>query len=122
MAFRVKLDENLGRRHADLLRKAGYDAESVHDEGLSGAPDSAVWEHVCTERRLFVTLDTDFSDIRRFPLGSHPGILLLRPKSNSNRLVMTILNRVLKEQSLESIQGCMAVADEIHTRIRRPAR
>jgi hypothetical protein len=31
---RVKLDENLGVVHAELLRQAGYDVERVYDEGL----------------------------------------------------------------------------------------
>jgi len=120
MALRVKLDENLGRSHVEVLRNAGYEADSVNDEGLSGMSDSALWEHVLKEGRLLVTLDTDFSDVRRFPLGSHPGILLLRSKSNGARPVSDILVRVLKEQALESIRGCLAVADEMHTRIRRP--
>ncbi len=33
----VKLDENLGRTHVEHLRQAGYAADRVHDEGLSGA-------------------------------------------------------------------------------------
>lgn len=116
------MDENLGQRHVELFRKGGYEADSVHDEGLSGAADSALWKRVCEEDRLLVTLDADFSDVRRFPLGSHPGILLMRSKSNSSRLVLAILARVLREQGLESIRGCLAVADEMHTRIRRPER
>jgi len=32
-----------------LLRNSGHDAGSVQDEVLSGAPDPAVWEHVCKE-------------------------------------------------------------------------
>jgi predicted nuclease of predicted toxin-antitoxin system len=122
MPASIKLDENLGRSHAELLRKAGYPVDSVHDEGLSGAVDSRVWERVCAEDRLLVTLDTDFSDIRRFPLGSHPGILLIRSKSNSRRAVLGILGRMLKERVFEGIRGCLAVADEVHTRIRRPER
>jgi predicted nuclease of predicted toxin-antitoxin system len=120
MALPVKLDENLGQGHLEFLLSAGYDAHSVHGEGLTGATDSALWDHVCREDRLLVTLDTDFSDIRRFPLGSHPGILLLRCRSHGSRTVLGILKRVLKEQALESFCGCLAVADEVHTRIRRP--
>ena len=49
MSFAVKLDENLARAHVDRLRQAGYDADRVHDEGLSGAADERVWERVCAE-------------------------------------------------------------------------
>ncbi|MFN4218957.1 MAG: DUF5615 family PIN-like protein [Candidatus Bipolaricaulia bacterium] len=93
----VKLDENLGLAAIALLRHAGYSAERVYDEGLSGAPDSAVWQRVCQEGRLFITLDLDFSDIRRFPPGTHPGILLLRAKDHSRAAVLRVLERVVRE-------------------------
>jgi hypothetical protein len=70
----VKLDENLGLSAIELLRHAGYAAERVYDEGLSGAKDPVVWQRVCQEHRFFITLDLDFADIRRFPPGSHPGV------------------------------------------------
>ncbi len=116
----VKLDENLGRSPVALLRDAGYVVDRVHDQGLSGAADEVVWQRVCTEDRFFVTLDLDFSDVRRFPPGSHAGILLLRPRSRGRRDVLEILKRVLAEQPLERLRGCLVVADQGYTRIRRP--
>ena len=119
--FLVKLDENLSRTHAEFLRSRGYEADRVHDQGLSGASDDAVWQRVNAERRFLITLDLDFSDVRRFPPGSHPGILLIRPRSNSRAAVLEILQRILSEQSLESFQGCLVVASEEVTRLRRPS-
>lgn len=118
--LRVKVDENLGQSHAALLQEAGYEADSVFDEGLSGTSDEALWEQVVEEDRLFITLDLDFSDVRQFPPGSHPGILLLRPRSGSRDAVTSVLERVLLEYDLEELQGCLVVADDLHTRIRRP--
>ncbi|NEQ41300.1 MAG: hypothetical protein F6K40_35915 [Okeania sp. SIO3I5] len=80
----IKLDENLSITHANFLRNEGYDCERVTDEGLSGEDDQVVWQQVCAEGRFFITLDLDFSDIRRFPPGTHPGILLLRSGSGSS--------------------------------------
>ena len=118
----LKLDENLGRSHVELFRNAGHEADRVHDEGLSGESDSAVWKRVCAEGRFFITLDLDFADIRRYQPGSHHGILLLRARSRSRPAVLQVLQRVLREQQLDSLSGCLAVADETHTRIRRPPR
>jgi len=116
----LKLDENLGRSHVEALRNAGYEADRVHDQGLSGGADSAVWKRVCDEGRFFITLDLDFADVRRFTPGSHPGILLLRVRSRSSAAVRQVLERVLNEQRFESLSGCLAVADETQTRVRRP--
>jgi predicted nuclease of predicted toxin-antitoxin system len=117
-----KLDENLGRSHVELLRNAGHEADRVHDQGLSGASDGTVWERVCAEGRFFITLDLDFADVRRYPPGSHSGILLLRSRSRSRPAVLQILQRVLSERQMENLSGCLAVADETHSRIRRPPR
>ena len=120
MSFAVKLDENLSRAHVDLLRQAGYDADRVHDEGLSGAADEQVWKRACVEHRLFVTLDLDFSDVRRYGPDTHPGILLIRARSRGASAVAEVLARVIAERSLDDLSGCLAVADESFTRIRRP--
>ncbi len=118
----LKLDENLGRSHAELLRNAGHEADRVHDQGLSGETDSTVWDRVCDEGRFFIALDLDFADIRRYQPGSHPGILLLRPRTRSRSAALQVLKRVLSEQQLDNLSGCLAIADEMHTRIRRPPR
>jgi predicted nuclease of predicted toxin-antitoxin system len=117
----VKLDENLSVTHQEFLRSQGYDCDRVTDEGLSGADDEVVWQQVCIESRFFITLDLDFSDVRLFPLGTHPGILLLRPRSKSRQAVLDVLERVVREYSLTHFQGCLVVADETQTRIRRPS-
>ena len=116
----VKLDENLGRSHVAFLRESGYETDRVHDEGLSGEKDSTVWERVCAEQRFFITIDLDFADVRQYLPGSHPGILLLRTRNRSRSSILGVLKRVLNEQPLDNLVGCLSVADETHTRIRRP--
>lgn len=118
MSVAVKRDENLGRTHVEILRSAGYEVDRVHDQGLSGAADATVWEHVCSVDRFLVTLDLDFSDVRRYPPGTHPGILLIRSRSRSRTAVAGVLSRVIAERSLDDLRGCLAVADESFTRIR----
>lgn len=119
--FTVKLDENLGRTHVAFLLDRGYEADRVHDQGLSGASDQAVWARVVAESRFLITLDLDFSDVRRYTPGRHPGILLIRPRNKSRSGVLEVLRRVLEEHPLEALRGCLAVADEETTRIRRPS-
>jgi predicted nuclease of predicted toxin-antitoxin system len=116
----IKLDENLSDTHTEFLKQRGYECDRVTDEGLSGATDEVVWQQVCQEQRFFIALDLDFSDVRRFPPGTHPGILLLRPRSRSRQAVLDLLSKIVNEYPLESLQGCLVVADEAQTRIRRP--
>lgn len=117
----VKSDENLSITHAEFLRNEGYDCDRVTDEGLSGEDDEVVWQQVCTEGRFFITLDLDFSDVRRFPPGTHPGILLLRSRCGSRQAVLDVLQRVVRVYPLATLQGCLVVADDIQIRIRRPS-
>ena len=118
--MRIKLDENLGRPHAALLKRHGYDADRVFDQGLSGVVDAELWVHVKREDRFLITLDLGFSDVRRYAPGTHPGILLLRPRRKGRNAVSRVLRRVVAERRLETLEGCLAVADEARTRVRRP--
>jgi predicted nuclease of predicted toxin-antitoxin system len=119
---KIKIDENLAQAHRRILEAAGLDVADVHDERLAGASDHVLWSHVCEEGRFLVTLDTDFSDIRQFLPGSHPGILLMRTTHPSVSAVSMILHRVLEERDLASVAGCLIVADEMRTRTRGPWR
>lgn len=40
--MKFKIDENLPTEVAQALRDAGYEADTVEDEGLSGAPDADI--------------------------------------------------------------------------------
>jgi predicted nuclease of predicted toxin-antitoxin system len=54
---KFKLDENLSRRAADLIRAAGHDAVTVASQGLRGAADETLFEVCMRESRALVTLD-----------------------------------------------------------------
>jgi predicted nuclease of predicted toxin-antitoxin system len=117
---RIKLDENLGRPHIALLKRHGYEADRVFDQGLSGIEDADLWVRVRRDGHFLITLDLGFSDVRRYAPGTHPGILLVRPRRKGRNAVSNVLRRVLTERQLETLAGCLAVADESRTRVRRP--
>ena len=75
--MKFKLDENIGRRGLDLLRRAGHDVVTVRDEGLAGAPDEEIFSVVVSESRALITLDYDFAQILRFPPHSSAGVVVL---------------------------------------------
>ena len=61
--MKLKLDENLSRRAADLIRAAGHDAITVADQGLRRAADETLFEAGKHENRALVTLDRNFSQV-----------------------------------------------------------
>jgi predicted nuclease of predicted toxin-antitoxin system len=75
---KLKLDENIGRQGAELLRQAGHDVASVVEQGLKSSSDLNVIEVCRTEGRCLVTLDLDFSNPLRFNPIDYGGIIVLR--------------------------------------------
>ena len=120
--MRLKLDENMPLDAVSLLAAAGHDVHSVHDEALAGATDHLVFEACRRELRLLITLDLDFSDVRAYPPGSHPGIVVLRPGSPDRDRIVSLLRRVEPMLAREELWGCLAIVEDERVRVRAPAR
>ena len=76
--MRIKFDENLGDRGADILRAAGHDVSTVVEEELCAASDVELIEVCRSERKCLVTLDLDFSNPILFDPAHYYGIAVLR--------------------------------------------
>jgi predicted nuclease of predicted toxin-antitoxin system len=72
--MKIKLDENLPDGLAVVLNDLGHDTQTVRDEDLTGREDFVLWGVVQREGRFLITQDLDFSDARKFSLGTHFGI------------------------------------------------
>ena len=75
--MRFKLDENLPIQLKGLFTESGHDV-TVLEQGMGGATDSDVASACLAEKRILVTQDMDFADIRMYPPGEHPGIVVFR--------------------------------------------
>ena len=80
-----KIDENLPDEAAFLFLAAGFGADTVREEGLSGADDGVIAVTIRREQRILITLDLDFSDIRNYPPNQFAGIIVLRSKAQDNQ-------------------------------------
>ncbi len=117
--MRIKVDEDLPRAAADLLRDRGFDTVSVVEQGMGGFKDPPLWSAIQAERRFLVTADKGFGDIRSYPPGTHAGILLLRPDEAGIRPILELLEMILAGYDLEDLSGAVAVATSRGIRIRR---
>ena len=118
--MKFKLDENLSHYLAEQLRLLGHDADTVGEEGLLSRPDEEVAEAAANDGRMLLTLDLDFSDIRRFPPGTSPGVVLFRPRSFAFREVNRLVETFISTADLDELVGCLIVVDVYKVRIRRP--
>jgi predicted nuclease of predicted toxin-antitoxin system len=116
----IKLDENLPSRLVDVLASLGHQVDIVPGESLSGRPDKDVRNAAQANGRFLITQDLDFSDMRRFQPGTHPGILLVRLRNpGRNALFVKVVN-LFENEPVETWAGCFVVATERKLRVRRP--
>lgn len=117
--MRVKVDEDLPKEAAQMLRQRGYEAVSVVEQGMGGLKDPSLWQMVQVEQRFLVTADKGFGDTRFYPPGTHAGVLLLRPDQDGIRPVMELLEQVIAHYDLQTLAGTVTVATPRGVRIRR---
>jgi predicted nuclease of predicted toxin-antitoxin system len=119
MTVRIKLDEDLSAMVGEPLLNAGHPVATVLGQGWGGLKDPELWPRVVSEGRFFVTADTGFGDIRVYPPGSHPGILVLRPDHESIVAYQALIAQVIRKHKLESLVGYITVATPRGVRVRR---
>ena len=65
---------------------------------------------------MLITLDLDFSNIRAYPPSEHPGIVVIRLKSQDKAGVLAMLTRVTPLFGTEPIAGRLWIVE--HDRVR----
>ena len=109
--MRFKVDENLHEDIVEALRSRGHDALSVHDQKMRGSSDARLGEAGRAEGRAIVSFDLDFANIRDYPPGDYPGLIVLRLADQSRPYIMRIFRSVLDLLDRESLAGCLWVVE-----------
>jgi len=112
-------DENVSPKSVSFLQNLGFDAVHVREVGLMGKSDEEVMEYALKERRILLTMDKDFADIRNYPPGTHNGIIRMRLGFASPQAVNTCLELLLKQLSSEDIEGNLVITDGLKYRIKK---
>jgi predicted nuclease of predicted toxin-antitoxin system len=118
---RLKLDENLPADAAEPLRALGHDVETVVGEGLAGSPDGEVVSAAGREGRMLMTLDRGMADIRAYPPGSHPGIVVFRLDDQAAPALVATFESFATNHDLHDLAGCVTIVRGHLVRIRRPS-
>jgi len=119
--MKIKLDENISRHLKPHLQQAGYDAVTAAEEGLLGKSDVEVGTAAKSEGMILFTLDLEFANLRKFPPGTNPGIILFRPQSMGPLATNHFVISFVKETDITVFSGCTVVVDPTRVRIRRPS-
>jgi predicted nuclease of predicted toxin-antitoxin system len=117
---KIKLDENLSNVLKNTLETEGYDVETVIDEGLGGKNDLEVGNAAKIEERMLFTLDVGFADLRKYPPGTHSGIILFRPQKLGVLNVNNFIINCIRSINLSELIGCVVIVEFNRIRIRRP--
>ena len=93
VALRWLLDENSPQTVAWWLLARGDEVLGVREAGLAGRSDAQLNAYLHREDRILLTLDLDFSDPIKLPVG--PARLVLRPLVTDAELICQMLARLL---------------------------
>ncbi len=118
--MKLKLDENLSRHLKARLSALQHDVLTAAEEGLLSQPDTVVAAAALREGRVLLTLDVEFGDLRKYPPGSHPGIILFRPKTFGPLAVNKLIESFIQSTDLEGLGGHVVVVEPDRVRTRRP--
>ncbi len=114
---KLKVEENLAAEVTTLLKDAGHDAMSIHDQNMVGCTDDHIASVCQMEERAIVTLDLDFSDIRSYPPEDHCGIVM-RPEKHDQASVLEVLTKLIPKLDDEPLEGKLWIVNRRTIRIR----
>ena len=117
--MKFKIDENLPVEAAEALRDSGFIADTVWDEGLLGSDDEVVANRSRSEKRVLITLDLDFGNIRAYPPGEQSGIIVLRMKHQDKATVLAYMRRLAKALVNRIPDGELWIVDGNRIRVRQ---
>lgn len=91
---------------------------TVTDQRLNGQADPKIADICRDERRILISLDLDFSDIRTYPPANYSGIVVLRPSVQSIGSIRRLVAQVAATLLVEQIEGCLWIVDDGQIRVR----
>lgn len=117
--MKIKLDENLSYKLKPKLEDLGHDVDTVIDEGLVSEPDIVLANIARQNQRMLFTLDKGLGDVRQYPPGVHPGIIVFRPNPSGPVAASQFVEDFVRTHNLDEMSGCLVIVTPGRVRIRR---
>jgi predicted nuclease of predicted toxin-antitoxin system len=101
----------------DVLRVHGHEGVHAYQIGKGRATDGELLEIARQENRVVITADLDFPRLLALSSAAGPGLILFRGGNYSDVEMCDLLERVIKEVSVETLESSVCVVDKKRIRI-----
>jgi predicted nuclease of predicted toxin-antitoxin system len=113
------VDENVQGLTVDFLRSLGHDVRSVKDLGLTSLADPVIFEHARKTKRVLLTYNVDFADIRQLFGKHHSGIIRLRISNQRLVYMHPVLQRALGRIADLDLSNSLVTISDKRIRMRK---
>ena len=117
--MRLLLDQGLPRSSAEILRSKGWDIQHTGEVGLSRATDRQILEYARNERRIVITLDSDFHAILAVENLDSPSVVRIRKEGLKAPELVKLIERIWSRIGQQLDDGAIASITERAMRIRK---
>ncbi|MFW0860257.1 MAG: DUF5615 family PIN-like protein [Dehalococcoidia bacterium] len=116
----IVVDEDVHRSISEPLERLGHSVIDIRDYGLRGSEDEKIFQFAQRNKAVLISGDLGFSNILRFPLGTHCGIIIIRfPNEMSTERINEEVYKALNEIEDEDMGENLIVISPGKIRIRR---
>lgn len=114
------IDEDLPRSFVSVLSQLTFTPLDIREYNLRGTSDDEVYAFAQKNKAVLFSADLGFSNILRFPLGSHYGICILRfPNEMSVKEIHAFVIVLLSKLSPDDFVGNLVILSPGKLRLRR---
>jgi len=116
--MKLLADECVYQATVTLLRTWGCDTVTAQEAGLAGKTDEKMLAYAVAHKRVLITIDMDFRNIRHYPPKSHTGIIVLKIRPRTTDDVHAALKHLLQSTREEKLSKSLVIVDHNKYRIR----